>query len=174
MENEILKQIEIIAKELSPYEKKGLDTSSLKIFIKNLKEFLKLNTSNVTFDDFNAISKLNDSHILFTDNHSFEEKLALIRSFLEDEKVFPKINDVIEFANDRLDLDFKNQKASRDITINRIIGRIRKKPELKEKLKLAVLSIRNEIVHSSSPKKTNNEIISAETFSQWADIIKNI
>lgn len=172
MENEIVEQIETIAKKLSPYEKKGLDTSSLKIFIRNFKEFLKLNNINsLTLDDFN---ESNDNHILFTDNLTFEEKLELIRTFLEDKKVFPTINDVIEFANNRLLLDFKNQKASRDITINRIIGRIRKKPELKEKLKSAVLTIRNEIVHSSSPKKTKNEIINAETFSRWADIIKNI
>lgn len=172
MENEILKQIETIAKELSPYEKKGLDTSSLKIFIKNFKEFLKLNNiNNLTLDDFNESNK-ND--ILFADNLTFEEKLVLIRSFLEDEKVFPRINDIIEFANNHLLIDFKNQKASRDVTINRIIGRIRKKPELKEKLKSAVLTIRNEIVHSSSPKKTKKEVINAETFSRWADIIKNI
>lgn len=158
MENEILKKIEITAKELAPYEKKGLDTSSLKIFIKNFKEFLKLN-SNSTFH---------------TDNLSFEDKLAVIKSFLEDKKVFPNIKNVIEFANEKLFLDFKDQKESRETTINRIIGRIRKKPELKEKLKLAVVSIRNDITHTNHPIKTNKEVINAENFSRWADIIKNI
>ncbi|MEO8759933.1 MAG: hypothetical protein ABI388_02630 [Bacteroidia bacterium] len=158
MENYTLKKLEEVLKELSPFEKRGLDTSSLKIFIKNFKEFLKLN----------------EQPTLFKAELSFEEKLSIIKSFLEDKKVFPTIKEVIDFANERLNLDFKDQKESREITISRIIGRISSKPELKETLKIAVLSIRNEMFHSTQKSKSKKQIITVETFSKWADIIKNI
>jgi hypothetical protein len=158
MENNTLNKLEEVLKELSIYEKKGLDTSSLKIFIKNFKEFIKLN----------------ESPKLFMEELTFDKKLEVIQSFLEDKKAFLTINEVIQFANDRLQLDFKDQKESREITISRIISRIKSKPELKEKLKLAVLSLRNEMVHTSRSTKSKKQIISAETFSKWADIIKNI
>lgn len=158
MENKTLKKLEEVLKELSTYEKKGLDTSSLKIFIKNYKEFIKIN----------------DQSLFYHEDLTFENKLEIIKSFLEDKKVFPRINDVIQFANDRLHLDFKDQKESREVTISRIIGRIRSKPELKESLKIAVLSIRNEMVRTIPSSKSKKEIISAETFSKWADIIQNI
>lgn len=158
MENTTLKKLEEVLKELSTYEKKGLDTSSLKIFIKNFKEFIKL-TAPAN---------------LFSEELTFDKKLEIIKSFLEDKKAFPTIKEVIQFANDRLQLDFKEQKESRDVTISRIILRIKSKPELKDKLKTAVLSIRNEMVHTSRSTKSKKQIISAETFSKWADIIKNI
>ena len=105
---------------------------------------------------------------------SFEEKLSIIENFLEDKKAFPTIGSVIEFANNKLDLGFKDQKESRKITISRIIGRIKTKPELKDKLKKSVLEIRNEKTRITKSFKTKKEVISAETFSKWADIIKNI
>ena len=158
MDNNTLIKLEEALKELNIYEKKGLDTSSLKIFIKNFKEFLKVN----------------EQQTLFKGELSFEEKLSIIKTFLEDKKAFPTIKDVIDFANDRLNLEFKDQKESRDVTISRIIGRINSKPELKETLKKAVISIRNEMVHTSQTKKSKKQIITTETFSKWADIIKNI
>jgi len=158
MDNNILKRLEEILKEISPLERKGLDTSSLKIFIKNFREFIKLNNQSP----------------IFSEELTFDKKLEIIKSFLEDRKAFPKINDVIQFANDKLSLDFRNQKESRETTIARIIGRIKSKPELKEILKSAVMNIRNEKVHRSHSSKSKTEIISAETFSKWADIIKNI
>ena len=158
MENNTLEKLEDVLAELSSYEKKGLDTSSLKIFIKNFKEFVKLNDANIFNDE----------------ETTFENKLEIIQSFLEDKKIFSRISDVIKFANDGLHLDFKDQKESREVTIKRIIGRIRRKPELKEILKTAVLSIRNEMAHTIPSGKSKKEIISAETFSKWADIIKNI
>lgn len=158
MENSILKKLEEALKELSTYEKKGLDTSSLKIFIKNFKEFIKLN----------------EPTNLLNEELTFDRKLEIIKSFLEDKKAFPTINEVIQFANDRLQLEFKDQKESREVTIVRIISRIKSKPELKDKLKAAVLSLRNEMVHTSRSSKSKKQIISAETFSKWADIIKNI
>lgn len=158
MENKTLIKLEEALKELSIYEKRGLDTSSLKIFIRNFKEFLKVNKQQ----------------ILFKIELSFEEKLSIIKTFLEDKKAFPTIKDVIDFANDRLNLEFRDQKESREVTISRIIGRINSKPELKETLKKAVISIRNEMIHTPQTKKSKKEIITTETFSKWADIIKNI
>lgn len=151
----VLDQLESILKQLSPYEKNGLDTSSLKIFIKNFRNFLKI-------------------HDPSTDQLSFEDKISLVQEFLEDKKAFPTIKDVINFANENLGLDFKDQKASRKITILRIVGRIRTNPSLKEQLKLSVRAMRNEKMHSISLNKTKQELISAETFDKWAEIILKI
>ena len=155
MNIDILDKLEAVLKELSPFEKKGLDTSSLKIFIKNYKNFIKLNESS-------------------GEQLSFEDKLDLIKKFLEDKKVFPAIKDVIFFANEKLGLEFKDQKESRDITISRIVGRVRNNPALKDKLKLSVLSMCNEKMHNISSSKSKKEIISAETFDKWAEIIRKI
>lgn len=158
--NQTLQKLEDALKELSLYEKKGFDASSLKIFIKNFKDYLKITGQ----------SDLTQAAI---EDISYDEKLLIIKDFLEDKKVFPSIRDVIEFSNTKLKLDFKDQKESRDLTISRILLRIKNKPELKELLKSAVISIRNEKVHNVKPK-TKKDIISAETFSKWAEIIKNI
>lgn len=155
MNIDILNKLEIILKELSPLEKKGLDTSSLKIFIKNYKNFIKINESSV--------ESLTD-----------EEKFDLVKRFLEDKKVFPTIKDVIFFANDKLGLEFKDQKESRDVTIARIISRMKNNPYLKDKLKLSVLSMRNEKMNNINSSKSKKEIISAETFDKWAEIIRKI
>jgi Cu2+-containing amine oxidase len=156
--NVILSKLEDIQKELRPFEKQGLDTSSLKIFVKNCKEFLKLNNQSD----------------LFQQELSFEEKLSIIKSFLEDTKAFPKIENVINFANERLEIDFKNQKKSRETTITLIINQISSKPELKDKLKEAVLSINNEMIHNTKSKKSSKQIITTESFGKWTDIIRNI
>lgn len=145
-------------KDLSPYQNKGLDTSSLRVFIRNLKTFQKLNS----LEESRSSQKLN-----------FHEKLNIIKKFLEDKKIFPRIKDIIDFANDRLSLDFKDQKESRSVTIRRVIGRIEETPELKENVKQAVISIRNQKVHESD-KKNKKDIESVESFSKWAEILKNL
>lgn len=159
-DNSVVKKLEEALKEISFYEKKGFDASSLKIFIKNFKEYLK-------------VTGQSEPTLFPKDELTFDGKLEIIQTFLEDTKAFPTIKEVIEFANSKLNLNFKDQKESREITINRIIGRIRTKPELKDKLKSAVLTIRNERVHSNK-LYTKKEIITAETFIKWADILKNI
>jgi len=68
MNTDILNKLECILKDLSPLEKKGLDTSSLKVFVKNYKNFLKINKQSV-------------------EQLSLEEKLNLVQKFLEDKKV---------------------------------------------------------------------------------------
>lgn len=153
--NNHIETLETILKELSIFEKRGLDTSSLKMFIKNYKSFERLNRQE-------SISQM---------ELPFEKKLELIKSFLEDKKAFPRISDIIDFANNELQIEFKDQKESRPVTIDRIISRIEKNPELKEILKRAVLNIRNKKVHNS---KTKKDLITSETFNRWAEIIKNI
>lgn len=157
MFDKYIDQLETIMKELSEYEKRGLDSSSLRVFIKNLKTFQKLQIYEQSRVD---------------QSQTFDEKLAIIKSFLEDRKAFPRIKDVIDFANTQLSIEFIDQKESRDITIKRIIGRIQETPVLKEKVKIAVLSIRNQKAHSS--KSTKREIESQESFSKWAEILRNL
>ncbi|KYG82134.1 hypothetical protein EV198_2750 [Roseivirga ehrenbergii] len=150
---------EDLLKSLSDYEKKGLDTSSLKIFIKNLKTF-------------NKIQKARMSN--YSQRLSLGEKLNIIKSFLEDKKAFPRISDVIEFANKELSLGFKDQKESRAITINRIIGRIERSPVLKDQLKESVIRIRNQEMHGHSAKPTKKDKEKAESYARWAEILINI
>lgn len=158
MFDKYIDQLEKIMKELSEYEKRGLDSSSLRVFIKNLKTFQKLQIYEQSRVD---------------QSQTFDEKLAIIKSFLEDRKAFPRIKDVIDFANTQLSIEFIDQKESRDITIKRIIGRIQETPVLKEKVKIAVLNIRNQKAHSTS-KRTKREIESQESFSKWAEILRNL
>jgi len=158
LEDKILKAEELL-KSLSEFEKKGLDTSSFKIFIKNLKTFNRIQNARISN---------------FSQRLSFEEKLNIIQSFLEDKKVFPRIADVIEFANSELSIEFKDQKESREITIRRIIGRIEQTPFLKDKLKDAVMRIRNQAAHNQSPKSNKKEKEKADSYAKWAEILINI
>ncbi len=158
IENSTVRKLEEALKEISRYEKRGFDASALKIFIKNFKEYLKV-TNQVT--------------LFSSDELTFDAKLKIIQDFLEDRKAFPTIKDVIAFANTKLALDFRNQKESREVTISRIIARIKTKPELKDTLKSAVLDIRNESVHNVK-QRSKKDIVNADTFSKWAEIIKNI
>lgn len=158
LDNEIL-QLEKILKSLSEFERKGLDTSSLKIFIKNLKTFEKIQKAKWT----NSNKRL-----------SFDEKLNIIKTFLEDKKIFRTIADVIEFANQELNLSFKDQKESRAVTIRRIIGRIEETPELKEKVKMAVMRIRNKSVHVPTTKMSKKDKDQVESYAKWAEILINL
>lgn len=159
MLNKYIEEIEIMMKDLSIYEKQGLDTSSLRLFLKNLKTFSKIQKLEID----------NSSK-----NMSFSEKLDIIKNFLEDKKAFPRIINVINFANDKLDLGFKDQKESRDVTIKRIIGRINETPYLKDKVKNAVFEISNQGKHSSTSNSSKKEKDSIESFSKWAQILRNI
>lgn len=154
-----VKYLDELLKDLSGLEKKGLDTSSLKLFIKNLKMFEKIQ---------NIDNKKEDLKL------SLDDKLLIIKSFLEDTKVFPRIIDVINYANTELDLDFKDQKESRDTTIKRVIGRIKQKPELKEKVKVSAQKIRNEKMHSSRTSNSKKEIDKTASFMKWAEILREL
>lgn len=154
-----IQKAEDLLKSLSEFEKKGLDTSSLKVFIKNLKVYNKIRKA--TIQSYNK--KL-----------SFEEKLNIIKSFLEDKKVFPTISDVINFANVELSLGFKDQKESRPITIRRVINRIEQSPNLKDKVKDAVMRIRNQVTQEPLIRSTKRDKDKAESFARWAEILTNL
>ena len=156
-----IEHLETILSELSNYERKGLDTSSLRQFIKNLKVF-------------NRINRVQEKKVNIEANIPFEEKLNLIKSFLKDKKAFPKIQDIIHFANKELDLQFKDQKESRETTINRILTRIEKSPELKESVKKAAFNIRNRKIHYHNKRGTKKEKESAESFAKWAELLNNL
>lgn len=153
-----IKKLESILKILSEHEKNGLDTSSLKVFIKSLKTFNKIQEKRNNRLD----QKIKPG-----------KKLELIKEFLEDNKVFPSIKDIISFANDDLGLSFKDQKESRATTIQRIIKRVEKEPEIKDNIKNAVRDIRNNIVHNknTSNKKHTGDI---ESYSKWAEVLSNL
>lgn len=153
-----IQNLENIMKDLLTFEKKGLDTSSLRLFIKNLKTFQKL-------------QQIEESR--YGQQLSFDEKISIIKTFLEDKKAFPTIKNVIEFANNELSLNFIDQKESRDVTIRRILNRIEETPDLKEKVKKAVLNIRNQTVHKNV-YKSKREMETAVSFSKWAEILRNL
>ncbi|MFL9598519.1 hypothetical protein, partial [Aeromonas veronii] len=102
MDNNIAK-LEDILKNIRQYEKLGLDTSYLKLFIKNYKLFLELNNIKPEYSEDNRFKILED--------------------ILNNRQLFPRISDIILFSNHNLGVEFKSQNASRDVTINRIIKR---------------------------------------------------
>jgi len=157
--DEQIQKAEELLKAISILEKEGLDTSSLKVFIRNLKTFNKI--------QFAKLSNYNE-------RLSLPQKLEIIKTFLEDKKIFPTITDVINFANQELLLDFRDQKESRIVTIRRVLGRIENSPNLREKVKEAVMRIRNQVYHDTQIKKSKKEKEKAESFARWAEILINI
>lgn len=155
----IIIEIENILKNLSDFEKNGLDTSSLRLFIKNLKTFKKIRNAQV----HNISNEL-----------SFTNKLDIIKSFLEDKKIFPTIKEIINFANKELFLNFTDQKESRNTTIRRIINRIEETPFLKEKVKNAVFRIKNLEIDTNKQKLSKKEKEKVDSYSKWAVILSKL
>jgi len=153
--DENLEILEKTLKKLSIYEKQGLDLSYLKSFIKSYKTFISIND-------------IKPDYINMTE----DKKLSIIQTFLEDEKVFPKIRNIIEFVNNELHLNFKSQNASREITIQRIIKRIEKNPEIKTKLKNVLQEILNE--NKTKSYKLNTNLTNYNDLSKWAEMLKDI
>ena len=153
--DENLENLEKTLKKLSVYEKQGLDLSYLKSFIKNYKTFIKINNIQPDYIDMTE-----------------KKKLSIIKIFLEDKKVFPRITDIIEFVNNELYLNFKSQNASREATIQRIIKRIEKNPEIKTKLK----NVLQDILKNSKTKnyKSNNNLSNSDDLFKWAEMLKDI
>ena len=153
--DENLENLEKTLKKLSIYEKQGLDLSYLKSFIKNYKTFIKINDIQPDYIDMTE-----------------KKKLSIIKTFLEDKKVFPRIVDIIEFVNNELYLNFKSQNASREATIQRIIKRIEKNPEIKTKLK----NVLQDILNNSKTKnnKLNNNLSNSDDLFKWAEMLKDI
>lgn len=153
--DENLESLEKALKKLSVYEKQGLDLSYLKSFIKNYKTFITIND-------------IKPDYIDMTEN----KKLSIIKTFLEDKKVFPRITDIIEFVNNELYLNFKSQNASREATIQRIIKRIEKNPEIKTKLKNVLQDILNN--NKTKNYKLNNNLSNSDDLFKWAEMLKDI
>jgi len=153
--DENLENLEKTLKKLSVYERQGLDLSYLKSFIKNYKTFITINN-------------IQPDYIDMTEN----KKLSIIKTFLEDKKVFPRITDIIEFVNNELYLNFKSQNASREATIQRIIKRIEKNPEIKTKLK----NVLQDILNNSNTRnyKSNNNFSNSDDLFKWAEMLKDI
>lgn len=157
MPNNVTK-LEKILKDITVYEKQGLDTSYLKSFIKQYKVFLNINNIK---SDFLQISD--------------DEKLEIIREIMLDKNIFPAIKDIILFANEEMGVDFKSQNTSRNVTITRIIKRVDKDPELKTKLKKSLLWLIEE--KGYSPKKAANpskEFNNLKDLSKWVNMLKEL
>lgn len=153
--DENLENLEKTLKKLSIYEKRGLDLSYLKSFIKNYKIFVSINNIKPEYTDITE-----------------DKKLSIIKTFLEDNKVFPRISDIIDFANKELGLEFKSQNASRVITIQRIIKRIEKDPEIKIKLKNVLQDILKG--HQIKTYKSNSSLSNSDDLFKWAEMLKDI
>ncbi|ELA7355832.1 hypothetical protein [Vibrio alginolyticus] len=147
-------KLEEVLNNIRKYEKLGLDTSYLKLFIKNYKFFLELN--NIKPD------------------YSEDNRFKILEEILNNRQLFPRIADIIDFANYNLGVEFKSQKASRDITINRIIKRAEKDENFKNILKSKLSSLisqgyyKEQRVSSSSKKSSYNDL------EQWARMLKDI
>lgn len=153
--DENIEKLQEVLRSLSMYEKKGLDVSYLKLFIKNYKLFLEINSIK---PDYTLFDK--------------DKKLFIVEKFLSDTSIFPRIIDVINFVNEHLHLSFKSQNASRETTIQRIIKRIEKEPEVKNKLKNTLQLISKQ----EKPKKktTTKKLENSDDLIKWAEMLKDI
>ncbi|MGE6648474.1 hypothetical protein ACQKE0_04275 [Shewanella colwelliana] len=153
-----INELEKVLKELSIYEKQGLDTSYLKSFIKQYKMFLQLNDIKPDLSGY-----------------SDKKKFNIISEIMNDKTIFPTIRHIILFANEEMDLEFKSQKTSRETTISRILKRVEKDPEFKQKLKKSLLWLIDETGYefkskSTSIKRENN----SSHLEQWVKMLKDL
>jgi hypothetical protein len=151
-------ELEKILKNISEYEKNGLDTSYLKSFIKQYKVFITIND-------------IKPDIMKYSDN----EKFNIIRNVMDDKAIFPTINDIILFANKEMGLGFKSQKVSREMTIERVLKRVEKDPEFKNKLKQSLIWLIEETSYhpqkSTSSSKINSNSIDLD---QWVKMLKDL
>lgn len=153
-----LNDLERILKDLSVYEKQGLDTSYLKSFLKQYKVFIDINNLDSDFSTY-----------------SDEGKLEIIREIMSDKSIFPTIKHIIHFANEEMDIEFRSQNASRDITISRIIKRVEKDPEVKRKLKRSLLWAIEDAGYSPKTKShTPKSTMKSIELNKWVEILKDL
>ncbi|MFQ1969720.1 hypothetical protein ACK344_09085 [Aeromonas veronii] len=153
MDNNIAK-LEDILKNIRQYEKLGLDTSYLKLFIKNYKLFLELNNIKPEYSEDNRFKILED--------------------ILNNRQLFPRISDIILFSNHNLGVEFKSQNASRDVTINRIIKRAEKDERFKNILKSKLSTLISEGYYKEQKTNSSSKQISYNDLEQWARMLKDI
>lgn len=152
-----IEDLERVLKSISKYERIGLDTSYLKSFIKNYKLFLELN--NIESD---VISD------------SYSDRMKILTNILSDKKIFPRIIDIVEFSNSNLDIEFKSQKASREITIRRIIKRAENDNEFKNKLKNKLTSLINDGYYKEKKRSVNYKKSKLNDLEKWAKMLKDV
>ncbi|EHJ93614.1 hypothetical protein [Vreelandella boliviensis] len=152
-----VESLERVLKNVSEYERIGLDTSYLKAFIKNYKLFLELH--NIESD---------------LENNSYSDRMKILESILSDKKLFPRIIDIVEFSNKNLDIEFRSQKASRDTTISRIIKRAEKDVEFKENLKSKLTYLINDGYYKEQKKTVSSKKSMLNDLDKWAKMLKDL
>ncbi|EBK2665397.1 hypothetical protein G3755_002185 [Salmonella enterica] len=149
-----LEKLESVLKNIRKYEKLGLDTSYLKLFIKNYKFFLDLNNIKPDYSD--------------------SQRFKILEEILNNRQLFPKISDIIYFSNFNLGVEFKSQNASREVTINRIIKRAEKDEVFRNVLK-SKLSNLISMGHYKEQKLTStSKSINYNDLEEWAKMLKDI
>lgn len=149
-----LEKLESVLKNIRKYEKLGLDTSYLKLFIKNYKFFLDLNNIKPDYSD--------------------SQRFKILEEILNNRQLFPKISDIIYFSNFNLGVEFKSQNASREVTINRIIKRAEKDEVFRNILK-SKLSNFISMGHYKEQKLTStSKSINYNDLEEWAKMLKDI
>lgn len=149
-----LSQLEDVFKNIRKYEKLGLDTSYLKLFIKNYRMFLELNNIQPEY----------------TDSYRFK----ILEEILNNRQLFPKISDIIYFSNSSLGVEFKSQNASRETTINRIIKKAEKDESFKNDLKSKLSYLISEGHYKESKSSSTLKSINYNDLEQWAKMLKDI
>ncbi|MUJ21374.1 hypothetical protein GNP80_04480 [Aliivibrio fischeri] len=153
MDNSVI-ELEDILKKVRKYEKIGLDTSYLKLFIKNYKLFLELNNIKPDISEFN--------------------RFKILEEILNNRQLFPRIKDIIFFSNFNLGVEFKSQNASRDVTINRIIKRAEKDVNFKNKLRDKLSSLIADGYYKEQKNNQTSKAINYNDLEQWAKMLKDI
>lgn len=146
--------LEDILKNIRKYEKLGLDTSYLKLFIKNYKLFLEFN---------NIKPELSAS-----------DRFKILKKILDNKLLFPTIADIVDFANFKLGIEFKSQKTSRTVTINRIIKRSEKDENFKKVLKEKLSSLILDGYYKDQRYNSVSKQINYNDLEQWAKMLEDI
>lgn len=147
-------KLEDILKSVRKYEKLGLDTSYLKLFIKNYKLFLELNNIEPEYSE--------------------DSRFRILEEILNNRQLFPRIADIIHFSNKNLGVDFKSQNASREVTIDRIIKRAEKDENFKDILKYKLSSFISEGYYKEQRTSSSYKSINYNDLEQWARMLKDI
>lgn len=156
MDNNI-ESLEKVLKDISKYERIGLDTSYLKSFIKNYKLFMELNKIEPGIK-----------------SDSYSDRMRILTSILNDNKLFPRVIDIVEFTNTNLDIEFKSQKASREITVSRIIKRAEKDEDFKENLKSKLSSLIDDGYYKEKKKAVTSKKSRLNDLDKWAKMLRDL
>jgi hypothetical protein len=152
-----IENLENVLKNISKYERIGLDTSYLKSFIKNFKLFMELNDIEPDVEHGN-----------------YSDRMKILKNILSDKKLFPRIIDIVEFTNTNLDIEFKSQKASRDTTIIRIIKRAEKDDGFKDNIKKKLASLIDDGYYKEQKKTVASKESRLNDLDKWAKMLRDL